>query len=296
MAKEGFGNLNLTSEFTKHFAKHTNMFIDLYYIKHEALFDRSLNGRITIANSIKFSDVREVLYKENAIFKNSLKSSNKENVYFSYSRNNTSFNIAFVDDLQGESVGIFKRKNHFCLVQTSQLKYQGYFLLDRYTNADELYKIQKVLQEVYKGDKGALGAFQLKRMTGFFNTKYEPAFLVKVVYVGAARVNVDKILQYYELHFKPDKVKYPEKFFDKKSDGNLKCWQDFNIKDDKSQVDMSYAVYLVRMGFDEDDIYERLLEESEGIKERKGKYIDDYIERTIAKAIEYVSNLKKPKK
>lgn len=285
MSKQGFGDLKFVSEFADYFTQYTDMRIDLHYIRHDALFDRSLSGKITIAQDIKFSEARRVLYAENSIFKNSIEAKNRENVYFSYSKNNESFNIAFVDDI--EKICWFMQKKHFCLVQSSDKKYQGYFLLDRYVNSDELYKIQKVLQETYKGDKGALSAFQLKRLVGFINTKYDDNFVVRVVFKGDSILNADSVLQYYENNLKPKQAINREP---KSVDKDLKCWQDFNKTSDKSQVDMSYAVYLVRMGLDEDEIYGKLLKESEGIQERKGKYIDDYIERTIAKAINYVYN------
>ena len=62
---------------------------------------------------------------------------------------------------------------------------------------------------------------------------------------------------------------------------------DFYDDEDKSRADMRYVLYLLRMGASEEDIRDKLLQESEDISERKSKWIEDYLDRTIRRAKEY---------
>lgn len=257
----------------------SNMLIDLHFISHRALFDRSLNEKLTIAKSVNASEAIIVLQKENAFWKNKQR---KENVYFSYSKSNEAFDIAFIDDIQ--KIDKFKEKQHFLLVQTSSKKYQAYFKLSRFVNQFELYKIQKALCHVYSGDTGALSPYQLKRLPAFYNTKYNPHFLVRVVFQGAKILDVDKVLAFYEKHF--EKVNNINTYRRSNYQNKIKAWLDF-ADSDLSVADMKYVCYLVRMGLSDKEITERLLNESPRIRERKRNY-KDYIERTIRKARQYV--------
>lgn len=272
----------LRSELFKFLTYFMNLKLDLHFISHRALFDRSLNEKLTIGKNLSFTETFELLIKENAWWKNEIR---KENVYFSFNRDNESFNIAFVDDIT--KIDAFKKKNHFLLVQTSEKKYQAYFLLDRAVSFNELYKIQKALCYVYEGDTGALSPVQLKRLPSFWNTKYEPPFLVKEVFKGSNKLNVDKVISFYEKTFYKSDISF--NYSDKK-DIN-KTWEDFSDSD-LSVADMKYACYLVRMGLSDDEIKERLLNESPQIRERK-RNVKDYLNRTIRKARLYVSS--KPK-
>ena len=274
-----------TKRFLSILASHTKMRIDVLLIHHDSLFDRSLGKRLLVGSGIEISKAFRKMKEENLWWKNSVK---KENVYIAWSRNQH-YNIATVDDIMGEYVERFRRKNHFLLVQTSAKKYQGYFLLDRYVTYETLHKVQKVLCKVYNGDTGALSPVQLKRCVGFENTKYGDGFIVRVDYTGTNKVSVGRALSLYKKWFEPKKKSKPKfqpktEVFDFSYRG-LKCWKDFECED-LSVADMRYACYLVRMGLSDDRIAERLLSESPDI-ERRHK-VDDYIRRTIEKARKYV--------
>ena len=272
----------LQGELFKFLAYFIDLKLDLHFISHRALFDRSLNEKLTIGQNLSFTEVFESLKKENAWWKNEIR---KENVYFSFNRNNENCNIAFVDDIT--RIDAFKKKNHFLLVQTSEKKYQAYFLLDRDVSFNELYKIQKALCYVYKGDTGALSPVQLKRLPTFWNTKYEPPFLIKEVFKGSNKLNVDGVIRFYEKTFYKNDIGFN---YSSKRNVN-KTWEDFSDSD-LSVADMKYACYLVRMGLSDDEIKERLLNESPKLRERK-RNVRDYLNRTIRKARLYVSS--KPK-
>jgi len=254
----------------------SNILIDLHYINHQALLDRSINKKLVIKKSIKLREAYKELKNDNAFYKNKMR---LENVYFSFSQSQN-YNIASVDDI--ERIDEFKSKNHLCLIQTSKSKYQAFFLLDEYVTSDELAKIQKTLQMLYQGDKAATGTLQLKRVSGFINTKYNDNFVVKTIHKGDNVLNAKELLRYYEEHIniKPKSLQKSTIKSDKKN----KNWSDF-YKDDYSSTDFSYALYLLHF-YNEEQAKEILREESKNLEERKGAYVEDYIERTIQKALD----------
>jgi hypothetical protein len=258
-------------------ASKSNILIDLHYINHQALLDRSINKKLIIAKSIKFKEAYRCLKNDNAFYKNKMR---LENVYCNFSQNQN-YNIATIDDI--ERVEEFKAKNHFLLIQTSKSKYQAFFKIDEYVNANDLAKIQKVLQQIYNGDKAATGAYQLKRVAGFINTKYLDDFVVKIIHKGNNILNAKEIVKYYEEHINIKQK--PLQKLQIKSDKKSKNWSDF-YKDDYSSADFSYALYLLHF-FDEEQAKEILKKESKNLEERKGAYMNDYIERTISKALSF---------
>ena len=271
-----------TKAFLKLLAQHTTTKIDLHYIHDDTLRDRSTNKKLTIATNVSIDSAYKILKEENAWWKNKQR---KENVYWSWSKQSESFNVAFVDDILNNKADVFKQKKHFCLIQTSQKKFQGFFLLDRYVDSDSLVKIQKVLRKSYFGDIGAVGAWQLHRLTGFINTKYQDDFMVKIASVGDTVLKTSDILSYY------DKLNTPEPKQEQKPKPEpkqtikvkgRKTWKDF-YDEDKSQADFRYALYLLHF-YSPKKVYSILEQESPNLNERKGAYTNDYIIRTIEKA------------
>jgi len=267
-----------TKAFLKLLAQHTNAKIDLHYINHDTLKDRSTNKKLTIATNVIINSAYKILKEENAWWKNSKRN---ENIYWSWSKQSESFNVAFVDDILNNKADVFKQKRHFCLIQTSQKKAQGLFLLDKYISAEDLVKVQKVLQTLYEGDIGAIGAWQLHRLTGFINTKYQDDFVVKIASVGDTVLKVDNILSYYDKLNAPETKQKPKPKQTIKVKGR-KTWEDFYDKD-KSQSDLKYALYLLHF-YSPEEVYSILEQESPNLNERKGAYTNDYLMRTIEKA------------
>ena len=269
----------LIYEFLSNFS---NMLIDLHFLHYDEKTIKA-DKKLTIGENLTIDEAVKRLKSERAWKKNKER---KENIIFSYSKSNKSFDIAFIDDIQ--KIDSFKEKNHFLLVQTSPKKYQAYFKLDRSVNEFELYKVQKVLCYIYRGDKGALSTYQPKRLPSFFNTKYDPPFMVREVFKGNNILDVDKVLDYYKKHFeKANNINTYNRQKSKNKVNILKSWSDFSDSD-LSVADMKYCCYLVRMGLNDDEIMERLLNESPDLSKRKGRYVLDYIQRTIRKARQYV--------
>lgn len=273
----------ITKSFFLVLSGYTDCKIDLFYIRKKNVEGKV--GRIVVAEDIDIDYAYKLLKEENAWYKNIVLG---KDVYFSWSKKNESFNIAFVDDI--ENLERFKKKG-FMLVKTSARKYQGHFLLNRGVSYDEMLKIQRVLCDVYKGDTGALSPVQLRRVAGFLNNKYEKDNVVDIVFSIERYVDVDRILEYYEEHFKKE-IKPISAI-----GGSInKTWEDFaNVykrdgEIDYSRVDMKYSCYLLRKGLDIDEVKRKLEQESKNLFERKGKYMEDYIDRTVKKAWEYVSS------
>jgi hypothetical protein len=263
-----------TKAFLDLLKRHTKAKIDLHFIHDSTLRNRNENKKITIARNIDIADAYRILKQENAWWKNTEK---RENVYWSWSRETERFNIVFVDDVQKAKK--FIQENHFCLLQTSQSKYQGLFLLDDYVESAELAKIQKTLCDIYNGDPGATGTWQLKRMPGFINTKYVNEPMVKVVHIGNAILKCDTL----QHEPQPKPIRRPIR---RRTTTTRKTWWDF-YTGDYSQTDMKYALYLLHL-YDPKEVFEILKNESPEIFSRKGaSYIDEYIRRTVLKAVKY---------
>ena len=274
---------SITKSFFLVLSGYTDCKIDLFYIRKRNVKEKV--GRIVVARNIDVDYAYKLLKEENAWYKNIVLG---KDVYFSWSKENKGFNIAFVDDL--ENLERFRKKG-FMLVKTSAKKYQGHFLLNRSVSYDEMLRIQRVLCSVYKGDTGALSPVQLRRVAGFLNNKYDDNNVVDIVFAVERYVDADKILEYYEERFK--KEIRPVSV----TGGSIdKTWEDFASvykKDgeiDYSRVDMKYSCYLLRKGLDIEEVKKRLEQESRNLFERKGKYMNDYIDRTVKKAWEYVSS------
>jgi len=281
--------LNLLANYTKA----TKATIDLHLIQHEALIDRSLGKKLVLASNVDIASAYRILKQENAYWKNRIK---LENVYWSWSKEQQQYNIAFVDDIV--NINAFINKKHLCLLQTSSQKYQALFLLNEYTNADNIMRIQKTLQVVYGGDKAAVGTYQLHRLAGFVNTKHGDNFIVKTIYTGTNKLNVSDVLEYYYKNIEPQQPKIkpqkPQLQIISSSKPNAtdtdtapkKTWQDFNTDNDNSSTDFRYALYLLHF-YSPEQVYDILLNESPNLIARKGAYVCDYLKRTISRALEY---------
>jgi hypothetical protein len=277
-----------TRYFLNLLALYTTTKIDLHLIQHQALLNRALGKKLVLASNVDIASAYKILKQENAFWKNKVK---LENVYWSWSKEQQTFNIAFVDDV--EKIEQFKAKNHLCFIQTSKTKYQAFFLLSNYVDANKLQTIQKTLQIIYGGDKAAVGTYQLHRLVGFTNTKHQDNFIVKTVFTGTNKLNVSDVLEYYYKNIEPPKQQQikpqpaPLRIISSNKQAQTKkTWQDFNTDNDNSSTDFKYALYLLHFNTPE-QVYDILLNESPDLTARKGAYAGDYLRRTISRALKY---------
>ena len=208
------------------------------------------------------------------------------------------YNVVIIDDIQ--KVEEFKHKDHLLLWQTSENKYQAAFLLDQYVDAETVKKIQRVLIRLYKGDKACLGASHCIKMPGFYNTKYlmNPPY-IKLMHMGNKVLYPDEILEYYEKNIKPKEYKPKDfkstpKLLTNNELGKKKkdWWYFYNIKQNKSDADFAYALYLMHFNLTDEDIKQILINESDDIQNRKIGHLEDYLDRTVKKARDFFKPFK----
>jgi len=231
-----------------------------------------------------------LLKKENAWFKNAKV---KKSVLWKLAENQT-YNLAIVDDIQ--ETQRFIEKDHFLLWKTSEGKYQAAFLLDKYLEAEDIKKIQRTLIKLYGGDKASVGAAHNVKMPGFLNTKYieEPPY-VKLIYVGGSILSTEQALRYYKYNIEPrqdepakDLKSLPKLLTYKElKDRKKDWWYFYNQKGDKSGADFAYVLYLLHFNLTDEEIKEILRAESDDIENRKKGHLEDYLNRTVAKAKAY---------
>jgi len=233
------------------------------------------------------SDAFTLLKQENAWYKNKER---QKSILWKFAENQEGYNIVIVDDIQ--QVKAFKEKDHFLLWQTSTSKFQAAFLLDKYIEAEDIKKVQKVLISIYGGDK-PLGASHYVRVPGFLNTKYlnnpQP---VKLIYIGKNILSTEQVLRYYRYNIehreekpKKDPRSLPRLLTYRELQERKKDWWHFyNIKGNKSDADFAYTLYLLHFNLTDEEIKQILLAESDDIENRKRGHLEDYLNRTITKA------------
>jgi len=230
-------------------------------------------------------DVFSFLKEENAWFKNK---EVKKSVLWKFAEEQA-YNVVIVDDIQ--EIKQFKNKDHFLLWQTSEGKHQAAFLLDHYLGDEDIKKIQRVLIDLYKGDKACKGASHYVKMPGFYNTKYlENAPYIRLLHVGNNTLSTEQVLRYYEYNIKPKEEKHkkdlkalPRLMTYKELLSRRKDWWHF-YKGDESAADFAYAKYLMCFNLSDEDIKQILLSESKDIQERKKGHLQAYLDLTVSKA------------
>jgi len=247
---------------------------------------------------IKIEEAFSLLERENAWYKNAV---HKKSVLFNFSKENRLFNIVLIDDI--EDIETFKRRDFFLLWNTSD-KFQAAFLLDKGVTAEEVMKIQRMLIQVYGGDPGALGASHNKKLPGFYNTKYPESPYMQIHHVGTRVLDANHILEKYkEIYEKEQEDKKPqqrvltvEQVMRQLTLTNTtnKTWQDFYaVKQNESQADIAYAIYLIDRGYTDEQITQALLLESQDLEIRKKGHLEDYLRRTLKAARDYYNNYRR---
>ncbi|MHB1546011.1 MAG: DNA-primase RepB domain-containing protein [bacterium] len=206
------------------------------------------------------------------------KNENGNGIYFIPSEN---CNILFLDDLTNPDIVSYQA----IIIQTSKEKFQAHILTKTVMTSEQRTKYQRQLVSNYNCDKGAISGIQARRLPGFLNQKYQDRPVVRVVKntifdpdVPVLDVNLVKIDE-------PAKKIFTN---NNHNPASKKTWSDFFF-DDLSSADMRYACYLVRKGFSDTEIIEKLRIESPKISERKSGHVEDYLDRTIQKARQFIS-------
>jgi hypothetical protein len=281
-----------TKKFLNVLARKTACKITITFLDYVDKKGFVLNNR----QPVRIEDVFSLLEKENAWYKNAV---HGKSVLWSFSKENKYFNVVLIDDIQ--DIETFKRRDFFLLWNTSY-KFQAAFLLDRAVTSEEVIKIQRMLIRVYGGDLGSLGASHNKKMPGFYNTKYpeNPPYM-QIHYIGTRVLDANSILDKYKEIYEKEESKKPQQrvFTAQQILSQLidatkkKSWQDFfRERQNKSQADIAYAIYLIDRGYTDEQIRQALLNESEDIETRKKGHLEDYFSRTLSAARRYYENVK----
>ncbi|NPA75841.1 MAG: hypothetical protein GXO25_07170 [Euryarchaeota archaeon] len=213
----------------------------------------------------------------------------------------------FLDDVPVSRITQLPEK--CILVETSPGKFQAHFYvsfkveqsaIDDVGGFDEFAKlVQKSLVYYFEADQGSVDLYHLRKLPGFRNTKYDDAPQVRIVardkYDIENAITNDDVLKIvgdsYINYVEHRKV--AKRVFKSMEQPANKTWADFYYearakgKVDLSVVDMKYAVYLASHGVDADVIRDALMAESKDIAIRKRGHLDDYLDRTVNKALAF---------
>jgi len=240
-----------------------------------------------------FSDVDDLPWKKIQ----ELQQKEGENILFAPAKGEM-VRAVFVDDVPiGKVVELPKGT---VVVQTSSQKFQAHIPLSEPVSSEKAAEIQKTLALFYDGDPASTDVFHLRRLPGFRNWKYPEPIYAQIAYVQEQGPTVQEIL---------DKVKQTNKQFltqqqklrDYLSTKNPKAQKEaqeivenmsgkwdtlYEQKQDPSSADFSWCLACFQRGYSPEAVAIALGYVSKDIATRKAGHIDDYINRTITKAVE----------
>ena len=152
----------------------------------------------------------------------------------------------------------------------------------------------------YRGDRGSRDYYHLRKLPGFLNYKYDDAPMVSVRddIEKDALMNTSGLMNYVGDIIHRENVRKFNRYVSFPTEQVRKRWMDFyktaphraDGSVDLSVVDMRYAVYLLSQGVRPVYVMKALKQESMDIAVRKEGHLDDYLNRTVNKAIAYVES------
>jgi len=186
------------------------------------------------------------------------------------------------------------------IVQTSPGKYQAHIPLQGLLDVETADQIQRLLVDYYEADPGAKYLLHPRRLPGTRNKKYKDLPTAKVYKVVENDITLEQILS--EIGTNRDMNQQLREqtwqFVEKKDPQTAKeleeilATEGYSIWDrffeecqDRSSADMKYVLRLLRKGFSPEAVALALLEVSPDLEIRKPKHVQDYIQRTVNKAL-----------
>jgi len=249
--------------------------IDLFMINLEK------KKRLKLAENIPTNQALKVLEKENAWWKNQKRN---ENLYFAPSHNQKTFSWLFLDDVNPEKLKSFKA----IIVQTSQNKFQAYIKLNKALEAENYKEFARQAVKTFQADKAVIDPYHLRRLPSFFNTKYKKPYMISFYCLYW-----DKELKLKELEVPPEINTRPPRWkkilIPTKKGGvclNRKTWDEFYSPSapSYSEVDFAYACYLLKLGYEPEEVKNILGQESPDLAKRH-RNPEDYLDRTVKAAL-----------
>jgi len=205
----------------------------------------------------------------------------------------------FLDDVPEEALDHLP--NGTVIVQTSKNKYQAHIPLPEPMWKETADQLQRLLVDYYEADPGAKWLLHPRRLPGLKNKKYQERPIAKVVKVVKSDVTINRLLAEVEINTKQHRQMQDKRWtlIEKKSPKVARqieeilevegesTWQRFFEESggDRSSADMKYVLRLLRKGYDPQAVAYALMEISPDLIIRKPKHVEDYVERTITKAL-----------
>lgn len=192
-----------------------------------------------------------------------------DDIRIAFRPNCETYLMAFVDDVEPMA------KAHL-LVETSPGNWQAHFVLSRPCTSDEVLMVHRYLSQLYNGDQGAHAADQARRL---------PRPPLRTTVQQPAMLDVDQILQ----QTKPPATRLPKKSkqfmaFSQQTFHEMWSRKLKQAHGDKSRADFKMAIYLLSKGYSVEEICDVLNIVSSDLEQRKGRWSNDYLLRTVIKA------------
>ena len=233
--------------------------------------------RLIIALQISPEEALLALQEERAFEKNKRRT---ENFYFAPSRSQKTFKWLFLDDVNPQKLKDYEA----IIVQTSEKKYQAYIKLDRELKAGEYPEVARQVVRAFEADKAVVDEYHLRRLPGFFNTKYNPPYLV------SWRKKVGRPLK---IQAHAPTLRRWKKILTPQTGGGVclerKTWHQFYspTAPSYSEADFAFACYLLKLGYQPEQVKDILRQESPQLPKRHHN-VEDYLNRTLQAALRRV--------
>ncbi len=281
-------------EFKKKVLAKTNNTFKISFIK----YIKNENGenintkRFTLQKSFYAKSIDKVIFNNKIYYKNRNK---YENIYISLDNTNTKTNLLWLDDIKLENFTATQLQ-YITLIETSPNNYQGYIIVDKELNKNELKQVKKYFCNKYGTDTASVDFTHLMRLPYFYSYKHEEPFYINVKQWQQKLLNIQPILNKIKINETENRIQQQNIKINKINNININTLQqlynkylkikqrELGNKIDYSTIDYRFIHYLHY--FTNINIHnirwENILH---NLKERKAGHISDYINRTINKVI-----------
>ncbi len=290
---------DLRSFFENHLLGY-NKFYQIALIRYTDIVKKTTK-KYTIPSA--FSDTRGfdmVLYKENIVYKNQ-DANRRENVYIHFHPKTKYSKLIWLDDIKLKTAQNSLLWDYLTLIETHSGNFQAFIKLDRWLDIPTLQLLKSYLVRELKADIAAQSYIQPMRLPFLWNWKYNPPYLITLYKESFKKLETQDLLEQIKSDNKTlakgDKALYTllesKELKDTLEREDWVSLREFirqtlltgKYKSDESTVDFYFAKYLYGQRYKVKDIFKLLQIARESIVDKKEGHLQDYIERTVLKAI-----------
>lgn len=278
-------------EFKKRVLAKTNNTFKISFIKYIKNEDgKNIDTkRFTLQKSFYAKNIDKVIFNNKIYFKNREK---YENIYISIDDTNNKTNLLWLDDIKLENFTKEQLK-YITLIETSPNNFQGYIILDKELNKNELKQVKKYFCKNYNTDTASVDFTHLMRLPYFYSYKHNEPFYVIVKQWQNKILNIQPILNKLQTE---NRIQQQNIKINKINNINMNTLQQLynkylkiKEKELKNKIDYNvidyrfihYLHYFTNINI-HNIRWENILH---NLKERKAGHISDYINRTINKIV-----------